>query len=76
MTRFAGTKRAALFGILALTAPLLASCASNDDLDLSAYVQETEPADVLYNQGLANLNAGKITEASRKFDAVIRFLEY
>ena len=42
------------------------------DVDLSTYVEQTEPADVLYNQGLANLNAGRLTEASRKFDAVDR----
>ena len=38
-------------------------------IDLSTYVDQTEPADVLYNQGLANLNAGRLQEASRKFDA-------
>ena len=42
------------------------------DIDLSTYVDQTEPADVLYNQGLANLNAGRLQEASRKFDAVDR----
>ena len=51
--------------------PLLAvACSSNDDIDLATYVENTEPADVLYNQGLANLQAGKMTEASRKFEAV------
>ena len=72
-------KRIVMIGVLGLTAPFLASCASDDDIDISAYVQDTEPADVLYNQGLANLNAGKIGEASKKFDAVIRdhpFTEY
>jgi outer membrane protein assembly factor BamD len=50
----------------------LSSCASNDDVDLSTYVEQTDPADVLYNQGLANLNAGRLSEASKKFDAVDR----
>jgi outer membrane protein assembly factor BamD len=55
-------------------APLLLSACSStdDDLDLSTYVEQTEPADVLYNQGLANLEAGRLTEASRKFEAVDR----
>jgi outer membrane protein assembly factor BamD len=60
--------------LAALAAPLmLAACAGGEkDLDLSAYVQDLEPADVLYNQGLANLQAGKLREASRKFAAVER----
>jgi outer membrane protein assembly factor BamD len=36
------------------------------------YVERTDPADVLYNQGLANLNAGRLGEASKKFEAVDR----
>ena len=59
--------------ITILSAPLLVSaCSTDDDVDLSTYVEQTEPADVLYNQGLANLEAGRLTEASRKFDAVDR----
>jgi outer membrane protein assembly factor BamD len=50
----------------------VAGCASDDDIDLARYVQETDPPDVLYNQGLANLDAGKLTEASRKFEAIDR----
>ena len=42
------------------------------DIDLATYVEQTDPADALYNQGLANLNAGRLKEASRKFDAVDR----
>ena len=45
---------------------------SEKDVDLSTYVDQTEPADVLYNQGLANLNAGRLDEASKKFAAVDR----
>ena len=56
-----------------VTPAVLAGCQSADkDLDLSTYVEQTEPADVLYNQGLANLNAGRLKEASRKFDALDR----
>jgi outer membrane protein assembly factor BamD len=45
---------------------------SEPDVDLSTYVDQTEPANVLYNQALANLDAGRLTEASRKFDAIDR----
>jgi outer membrane protein assembly factor BamD len=61
--------------MLALAAALafgVAGCASDDDIDLARYVQETDPPDVLYNQGLANLEAGKLLEASRKFEAIDR----
>ncbi|MCC2688645.1 MAG: rane protein [Rhizobiaceae bacterium] len=54
--------------------PLVVSgCMSGEaDIDLATYVEQTEPADALYNQGLANLNAGRFKEASAKFDAVDR----
>ncbi|MBX3580554.1 MAG: outer membrane protein assembly factor BamD [Rhizobiaceae bacterium] len=54
--------------------PVLASgCMSKDeDINLATYVEQTEPADQLYNQALANLNAGNVKEASRKFDALDR----
>src|SRR5690606_40806374 len=49
------------------------SCASSDDdVNLAALVEQTEPADVLYNQGLANLNAGRMSEAIAKFEAIDR----
>lgn len=52
---------------------VVAGCMSKEpDVDLATYVEQTEPADALYNQGLANLNAGRLNEASRKFDAVDR----
>ena len=70
--RSMGSARPALLALSMLAAPLLLSaCMSSEkDLDLSTYVDQTEPADVLYNQGLANLNAGRLKEASRKFEAV------
>ncbi|MBZ0163130.1 MAG: outer membrane protein assembly factor BamD [Notoacmeibacter sp.] len=69
-------RRLALSGVILL--PLLAGgCLSkNDDVDLSTYVEQTDPADVLYNQGLANLEAGKLREASRKFQAIDRTHPY
>lgn len=65
--------RARLLALPLIVAPLfLTACASNDDMDLAKYVDQTEPADTLYNQGLANLSAGRIGEASKKFEAVDR----
>ena len=57
-----------------VAAPLvLSGCLSSEkDLDLSTYVEETDPADQLYNEGLANLNAGRMNEAIKKFEAVDR----
>src|SRR5262245_525625 len=52
--------------------PLLTACSSDDDIDLATYVEQTEPADVLYNQGLANLEQGRLKEAGKKFEAVDR----
>ena len=58
---------------VALAPALAAGCMSSEpDVDLNTYVEQTEPADALYNQGLANLNAGRLKEAGRKFDAVDR----
>lgn len=54
-----------------LAAPL-AGCMTEKDVDLSTYVVEDEPADQLYNQGLANLEAGRMREAIKKFEAVDR----
>lgn len=49
---------------------LLAGCQGDPDIDITSYVAQSDPPDVLYNQGLANLKAGKFTEAGRKFEAV------
>jgi len=64
--------RARLLALPLLLAPLLQACSSTDDMDLAQYVDNTEPADVLYNQALANLSAGRVSEASKKFDAIDR----
>jgi outer membrane protein assembly factor BamD len=65
--------RAALRVAAIVILPLMAAgCMAEKDIDLALYVDQVEPADVLYNQGLANLNAGRLTEASRKFEAVDR----
>lgn len=63
---------AVLVGSLAVFSPL-AGCASKDDsIDLSKYVETIDPADKLYNEALANLNAGRLSEASKKFEAIDR----
>jgi outer membrane protein assembly factor BamD len=49
---------------------MLSACNSDPDLDITKLGVQTDPPDVLYNQGLANINAGKLTEAQRKFDAI------
>jgi outer membrane protein assembly factor BamD len=70
---FGSKARLALLLVSVAGVAAISGCASkDDDLDLSAYVDTIEPADVLYNQALANLNAGRLDEASKKFDAVDR----
>lgn len=52
---------------------LLAGCSKkNKDMDINAYVDTIDPPDVLYNQALANLDAGRLSEASKKFSAIDR----
>lgn len=65
--------------VLGTSGLAVASCSSDPDLDITKLSVQTDPADVLYTQGLANLNAGKVSEAQKKFDAVDRqhpFSEY
>jgi outer membrane protein assembly factor BamD len=64
--------RAALMALCAGGFALLSACSSEKDIDLATYVEQTEPADVLYNQGLANLEQGHLKEAGKKFEAVDR----
>ncbi len=56
--------------VLMSVAGVLASCQSDPDIDITKLAAETDPPDVLYNQGLANIKAGNMGEAARKFDAV------
>lgn len=56
---------------MVVSAGLLAGCAKkNKDTDLNAYVESIDPPDVLYNQALANLEAGRLAEAGKKFTAI------
>ena len=60
-------------GAVAVAAMLAVSgCASKDDVDIESYVNTVEPADQLFNQGLANLNSGRAAEAAKKFESVDR----
>jgi len=68
--------RIPLLALSVIIAPLvLSGCmgfGGEKDLDLATYVEETDPADQLYNEGLANMNAGRMGEAVKKFDSVDR----
>jgi outer membrane protein assembly factor BamD len=74
------TARVLLVTLAACTASVLVTGCQNDpDIDITKLTAETDPPEVLYNQGLANLSAGKTTEAGRKFDAIDKqhpFSEY
>lgn len=67
-------KKMARIAVIALaasaTSMLVSACQNDPDIDITKLTVETDPPEVLYNQGLANLNAGKTTEAARKFDAI------
>jgi outer membrane protein assembly factor BamD len=66
-------RAAARVALIAALAGVAAACSSTEEtLNLNSYVDTIEPADALYNQGLANLNSGQLREAQRKFDAVDR----
>ncbi|CAH0341280.1 outer membrane protein assembly factor BamD [Rhizobium sp. CECT 9324] len=62
--------RVASLCLMMSLAGVLASCQSDPDIDITKLSAETDPPDVLYNQGLANIKAGNMSEAARKFDAV------
>jgi outer membrane protein assembly factor BamD len=65
--------------VLGTSAILVAGCSNDPDLDITKLSAQADPPDVLYTQALANMNAGQMTEAQRKFEAVDRqhpFSEY
>ena len=63
-----------LTGVVLGAASGLAGCMSggDNDVDVLALAAETDPPDVLYNQGLANLECGRLGEAAKKFQAIDR----
>jgi len=63
--------RAALVSLVLVGAGLgVTACQSDKDIDITKLGMETDPPETLYNQGLANMKAGNIAEAARKFDAI------
>ncbi|OJF97295.1 outer membrane protein assembly factor BamD [Pararhizobium antarcticum] len=74
------TARVLLITLAACTSSvIITGCQNDPDIDITKLTAETDPPEVLYNQGLANLSAGKTTEAGRKFDAIDKqhpFSEY
>lgn len=66
------TKTALIVSALAVFVPLAGCASKNDDIDLTKYVETIDPADKTYNEGLANLDAGRLSEAAKKFAAVDR----
>lgn len=56
--------------MMTVSGALLVACQSDPDIDITKLGVETDPPETLYNQGLANIKAGNIVEASRKFDAI------
>ncbi len=56
--------------LLAGTAAVVTGCQSDPDIDITKLGFEADPPEMLYNQGLANMKAGNIAEAGRKFDAI------
>ncbi|MBP1844982.1 outer membrane protein assembly factor BamD [Rhizobium petrolearium] len=48
----------------------MTACQSDRDIDITKLGMETDPPETLYNQGLANMKAGNLAEAGRKFDAI------
>ncbi len=61
---------AAVSLLLVGTSVLVTSCQSDPDIDITKLGLATDPPEQLYNQGLANMKAGNMAEASRKFDAI------
>ncbi|KAA3505186.1 outer membrane protein assembly factor BamD [Agrobacterium tumefaciens] len=66
-----GTMRRIAVSLMLVGASVaVTACQSDPDIDITKLGVETDPPDVLYKQGLANMNAGNMTEASRKFEAI------
>lgn len=67
------TARLALVSVaIAFAGAAVTACQSDKDIDITKLGFENEPPELLYNQGLANMKAGNIAEASRKFDSIDR----
>ncbi|AJY47169.1 membrane protein [Martelella endophytica] len=49
---------------------VLAGCSRDKDVDITTLQYEADPPQQLYDEALANINAGKVSEALRKFKAI------
>jgi outer membrane protein assembly factor BamD len=67
------TARALFVSLLLAGAGLaVTGCQSKKDIDITKLGVDADPPEMLYNQGLANIKAGNMAEAGRKFDAINR----
>ena len=66
-------KTTLIHSLLLATALVLTACASKDDDDLA--LDET-PAEVLFNEGLALRNAGRLSDAGKKFTELDKLYPY
>ncbi len=70
--RTGGLRGVAVALALGVTSAVISGCQRDPDIDITALAAEVDPPDVLYNEGLANLQGGRLEEASRKFGAIDR----
>lgn len=63
-SKIRSAKRGGLLAVAMVAAIALASCKSSE-VSSSDFVDEIVPADVLYNQALANVDAGKLSRAKK-----------
>ncbi|WP_370649338.1 outer membrane protein assembly factor BamD [Neorhizobium galegae] len=67
------TARVALMSLVLAGAGFgMTACQSDPDIDITKLGLETDAPETLYNQGLANMKAGNLAEAGRKFDSIDR----
>ncbi|MGO4564128.1 outer membrane protein assembly factor BamD [Rhizobium sp. 2YAF20] len=67
------TARALLVSLLlASVGAAISGCQTDKDIDITKLAVDTDPPEALYNQGLANIKAGNLGEAGKKFDAINR----
>ncbi|MEE9375462.1 MAG: outer membrane protein assembly factor BamD [Rhizobiaceae bacterium] len=65
------TKKRNTMGMAVVSLSLLISACAKEQ-DINAFVDPTVPADQLYNEALANIDAGDIPQAKRKFSKLDR----
>jgi outer membrane protein assembly factor BamD len=58
--------------LLAGVGAVVSGCETHKDIDITKLGVDADPPETLYNQGLANIKAGNLGEAAKKFDAINR----